>query len=83
MLVVTRRLDESLQIGETVRITVLGFVGDRVRLGIEAPAEVRVLRGELLADVRAANVTAAETARRRVLKSARIRRSPKSLSEFS
>jgi carbon storage regulator len=47
MLVLARRETERIQLGESIVLTVVRVSGDRVRLGIEAPAEVRVLRGEL------------------------------------
>ena len=47
MLVLSRKLHESIQISDNVIITMLGIQGDRVRLGIEAPAEVPVHRSEV------------------------------------
>ena len=47
MLVLTRKLNESIQIGEDIRITVVRVRGNTVRIGIEAPQQVRVVRGEL------------------------------------
>jgi carbon storage regulator len=47
MLILTRRLDESLMIGDQVKITVLGVKGSQVRLGIEAPRDVSVHREEI------------------------------------
>jgi len=47
MLVLSRRKNQRLKLGETIVLTVLQVAGDRVRLGIEAPTEVRVLREEL------------------------------------
>ncbi len=47
MLVLTRKLNESIQIGEDIRITVVRIKGNTVRIGIEAPQQVRVVRGEL------------------------------------
>jgi carbon storage regulator len=47
MLVLGRKSGESIRIGEGIQITVIGISGNRVRLGIEAPDSVRVLRGEL------------------------------------
>lgn len=44
MLVLTRRSGESIVIGNDVRVRVLGSSGSRVRLGIEAPLDVRILR---------------------------------------
>lgn len=48
MLVLTRCEGEALIIGDDICITVLGIKGSQVRLGIDAPASVRVLRDELL-----------------------------------
>jgi carbon storage regulator len=47
MLVLTRKLQEKIQIGDGITITVLRTKGKSVRLGIEAPMEVLVIRGEL------------------------------------
>jgi|GEM_PF-1909065 len=47
MLVLTRKLDESLRIGDNIKITVLRVKGNTVRIGIEAPRDVRVVRSEL------------------------------------
>lgn len=47
MLVLTRKPHEKVQIGDHITITVLKTKGKSVRLGIEAPADVPVLRGEL------------------------------------
>lgn len=59
MLVLSRRTNEKIVIGDQITITVLGTRGDQVRIGIDAPAEVTVLREELVASVAAANATAA------------------------
>jgi len=47
MLVLTRKLDETIRIGEGIRITVLRVKGNTVRIGIEAPKQIRVVREEL------------------------------------
>ena len=47
MLVLTRKSDESIRIGEDVVIKVIRTGKGTVKLGIDAPADVRVLRGEL------------------------------------
>ena len=47
MLILTRRVGEMLKIGEEVSITVLRVKGDQVRLGIDAPDTITVLREEL------------------------------------
>lgn len=47
MLVLSRQVSESIAIGDDVRITVCRIGGGRVRLGIDAPAGVPIVRGEL------------------------------------
>ena len=47
MLVLTRKLDEAIQIGDNIKITVLRVKGNTVRIGIEAPKHVKVIRDEL------------------------------------
>lgn len=47
MLILTRRISESIIIGDDVKITVLGVKGNQVRLGIDAPKDVTVHREEI------------------------------------
>ena len=47
MLVLTRRMGETLMVGDDVKITVLGISGNQVRLGIAAPKDVGVHRLEI------------------------------------
>jgi carbon storage regulator len=47
MLVLTRKKTETIRIGEDIVVTVVQTGSGRVKLGIEAPVNVRVLRGEL------------------------------------
>jgi len=47
MLILTRRVGESLMIGDNVDITVLGIRGNQVRIGINAPKDVSVHREEI------------------------------------
>ena len=47
MLILTRRVSESLMIGDEVTITVLGVKGNQVRIGVNAPREVAVHREEI------------------------------------
>ena len=48
MLILTRRVGESLMIGDNVTITVLGVKGNQVRVGVDAPKDVAVHREEIL-----------------------------------
>lgn len=47
MLILTRRVGESLMIGDEVTVTVLGVKGNQVRIGVEAPRHVTVHREEI------------------------------------
>jgi carbon storage regulator len=55
MLILSRKAGDSLMIDGGVRIVVLGVEGSSVRLGIDAPTDVRVLRGEILKQVEREN----------------------------
>ncbi len=58
MLILTRKVGQAILIGPDVAITVLNVRGDRVKLGIEAPAMVEILRQELAAQIQEANLQA-------------------------
>jgi carbon storage regulator CsrA len=47
VLVLTRKLQQQIKIGDLITVTVLRVKGNTVRIGVEAPREVRVIRGEL------------------------------------
>lgn len=51
MLVLSRKLNEEIRIGENIVVRVIGIKGNQVRLGIVAPADVPIVREELLAKV--------------------------------
>jgi carbon storage regulator len=55
MLVLSRRANQSIIIGQDIVVTVIEVRGDQVRLGIDAPREVTVHREEVAAEIRAAN----------------------------
>lgn len=48
MLILTRKVGETLMIGDDVTVTVLGIKGNQVRIGVNAPREVAVHREEVL-----------------------------------
>ena len=51
MLVLTRKLGESITIGDDVRITVMAVKGNQVKIGIEAPTETKVYREEIYTSI--------------------------------
>jgi carbon storage regulator len=48
MLVLSRKIDQEILIGEEIVVTVISVNGNRVKLGIEAPEDVRILRKEVI-----------------------------------
>lgn len=58
MLVLSRKLNQSIMIGDDIVITVLEVKGDQVRIGITAPRDVAVNREEVLEAIREANRSA-------------------------
>ena len=58
MLVLSRKAEQSLMLGPDITLTVLAIDGDRVKLGIQAPRDVSVLRSELFEQLQAANAAA-------------------------
>jgi len=60
MLVLSRKKEEKVVIGGNIEITVVDVRGDTVKLGISAPGDVKIFRGELLEAIRQANIEAAQ-----------------------
>jgi carbon storage regulator len=59
MLVLGRKIDESVMIGDEIVITVLAVEGDRIKIGIQAPPHLRIWRQELYESVKQENLRAA------------------------
>lgn len=62
MLVLSRKLNQSIMVGDDVRIVVVSVDRDTVKLGIEAPREITVHRSEVYDEIRRANEAAATAA---------------------
>ncbi|MBN1828880.1 MAG: carbon storage regulator CsrA [Deltaproteobacteria bacterium] len=62
MLILTRKENEAIKIGDGIRITVLSIKGKQVRIGIEAPGELPVHREEVYRIIQEQNCMAAQAA---------------------
>lgn len=60
MLVLRRKIGESVIIGNDIQVQILGIEGDQIKLGFIAPKEVQVLRQELYQEIVAENMAAKE-----------------------
>jgi len=58
MLVLSRKINETIKIGDDIEIRILEVKGDTVRIGIEAPKSVDILRGELVLSISETNTEA-------------------------
>jgi carbon storage regulator len=62
MLVLTRKASQSIMIGDEIEVSVLSVVGDKVRIGIQAPRSVPVYRREVYAAIQSERVADLEAA---------------------
>ncbi|MCK4257411.1 MAG: carbon storage regulator CsrA [Halanaerobiales bacterium] len=60
MLILTRRKDESILIGDNIKIKILDVQNNNVKIGIEAPKELTILREELVLEVQRENQRAVQ-----------------------
>ncbi|QUH19004.1 carbon storage regulator CsrA [Alkaliphilus sp. B6464] len=60
MLVLSRRANESIMIGNDIEIKILGIEEGKVKLGIEAPKDVEICRREIYIEIEEENITASK-----------------------
>ncbi len=72
MLVLTRRLGESINIGDDIKITVVDIDGKQVKIGIQAPKEISVYREEVYERIKKENLRAAAASTDELRKAAQI-----------
>lgn len=58
MLVLSRKINEKILIGDNIEITIVSVSGDNVRIGIEAPKNVKILRSEVYEEMERQNIEA-------------------------
>ncbi len=63
MLILTRKLGETIRIGNEIKITILNTKGRQIKMGIDAPPDVTVHREEVYQMIREQNILAAEAGR--------------------
>jgi carbon storage regulator len=66
MLVLTRKSNQSIMIGDDIEVSVLAIMGEKVRIGIQAPRDIPVFRKEVYLEIQQEQVAAAEDARKEV-----------------
>ena len=66
MLVLTRKSNQSIMIGDEIEISVLSIMGEKVRIGIQAPREIPVFRKEVYLEIQAEQVASGGAAREEV-----------------
>lgn len=59
MLVLRRKQNESIMIGDDIEITIMGIEGDQIKLGIDAPKNIEIHRKEIYIDIKEQNNAAA------------------------
>jgi carbon storage regulator len=66
MLVLTRKSNQSIMIGDDIEVSVLAIMGEKVRIGIQAPRDIPVFRKEVYLEIQDERVTTAKGAREEV-----------------
>lgn len=61
MLILSRKVNEKIMIGEDISISIIEVRGDQVRIGVDAPKKVKVFRQEVFDAIKAENKAAAES----------------------
>jgi carbon storage regulator len=66
ILVLTRKSNQSIMIGDDIEVSVLSIMGEKVRIGIQAPRDIPVFRKEVYLEIQQENIAAGANARAEV-----------------
>jgi carbon storage regulator len=81
MLILARKINEGIQIGDDIRIKVLSLSESQVKLGIEAPESVRIYRTEIYLEIQKQTEEAAQTEKSMAVKAAGLLAKPQEQSK--
>ena len=73
MLVLSRKRDQSIIVGNEIRVTIVDVRGDTVQIGIDAPREISIYREEIYASIQLANQEAADQTAKTAQKLGRLK----------
>lgn len=59
MLILSRKIDQKIKIGDSITLTIIDVKGDQVKIGVEAPSDVKVYRQEVFSAIQSENKAAA------------------------
>jgi carbon storage regulator len=66
MLILSRKIEEEIKIGDSITIKILGIHEGQVRIGIEAPKDIKVYRSEIYQQIQKENIDAAKVTKSEV-----------------
>ena len=72
MLILSRKVDEKIKIGDNITITLIEVRGDQVKIGVEAPKNVKVFRQEVFNAIKTENTAAASVNTDKILDLSKI-----------
>lgn len=72
MLILTRKTGESITIGDTITVKVVSFEHGQIKLGIDAPKDLKIYRTELYEQIQQQNSNAARVRKESVVKAAKL-----------
>lgn len=72
MLILSRKTDQAIKIGDDITITIIDIHGDQVKIGVDAPRDVKVFRQEVFNAIKSENTAAASVNTDKILDLSKI-----------